>query len=62
MKKVYAVQDQDGHWYAIPDELKDDFFREEENGKEDDYTYFEDKYSRYRTGGDLNLVQLYAEI
>jgi len=62
MKKVYAVQDEEGHWYVIPFQLKDDFFKDEETGKEDDFAYFEDKYGQYRTGGDLNNVQLYAEI
>lgn len=62
MKKVYAVQDQDSHWYVIPAELKDDFFKDEENGEEDEWSSFTEKYSQYMTGGDLNNVQLYAEI
>jgi hypothetical protein len=62
MKKVFAVQDESGHWYIIPFEFKDEFFRDEEMEKEGDFSYFEDKYSRYMTGGDLNLIQLYAEI
>lgn len=62
MKKVYAVTDQDGHWYVIPFEMKDDFFKEEENGHIDEYESFIEKYSDYRTGGDLNLIQLYADI
>ena len=62
MEKVYAVQDQDCHWYVIPYELKDDFFKDEENGHVDEYESFNEKYSQYMTGGDLNLVQLYADI
>lgn len=62
MKKVYAVQDQDCHWYVIPAELKDDFFKDEENGEEDEWSSFIEKYSQYMTGGDLNNIQLYAEI
>lgn len=62
MKKVYVVQDQDSHWYVVPAELKDDFFKDEENGATDEWQYFIEKYSQYMTGGDLNNVQLYAEI
>lgn len=62
MKKVYAVQDNDCHWYVIPFELKDQFFQDEENGEADEWESFNEKYSQYMTGGDLNNVQLYAEI
>lgn len=62
MKKVYAVQDNDGHWYVIPFQLKEDFFMELEKGEDDERDNFELNYSHFRTGGDLNLIQLYAEI
>ena len=62
MERVIAVQDNDFHWYVIPYFLKEDFFRELEEGEEDEYDMFIAKYSQYMTGGDLNLVQLYAEI
>jgi hypothetical protein len=62
MKKVYAVKDDSGHWYVIPIELKDLFFAELENGEQDDWEHFEEMFSEFRTGGDLNLVELYAEI
>lgn len=62
LRKVYPVEDGDGHWYVIPFELKDEFFKDEENGVEDEYEAFIEKYSQYKTGGDLNLIQLYAEI
>jgi len=60
MEKVYAVQDESGHWYVIPLETKDKFFNLLE--KEEDEDEFIEKFSRYMTGGDLNLVQLYAEL
>lgn len=62
MKRVYAVQDQDSHWYIIPYEMKDQFFEDEENGSRDEYEYFCEKYSQYMTGGDLNNIELYANI
>ncbi len=69
MKKVYAVQDNDCHWYVIPFELKDEFFELESkiNGEneieavEADEKFIE-LFSQYMTGGDLNNTQLYAEI
>ncbi|NET30693.1 MAG: hypothetical protein F6K19_01650 [Cyanothece sp. SIO1E1] len=58
--KVVATKDESGHWYVIPKELDEEFeelaFDEE---KEDEFI---DKFSKYSTGGDLNLVQLYANI
>ena len=63
MKKVIAKQDGDCHWYVFPAEMLDDFNKLEELGDSiDDYSEFEDKFSVYRTGGDLNIIQLYAEI
>jgi len=62
MQKVKAVKDQDGHWYVIPDIEFATFLEMEENGEADEWNSFNDRFSAYRTGGDLNLVQLYAEI
>ena len=62
MKKVYAVQDGDGHWYVIPREMANEFNNDLENGHVNEYEFFSEKYSQYMTGGDLNNVQLYAEI
>lgn len=53
--KVKAVRDQAGHWYIIPNELVEDFYKD----NEDELDNFDDKYYKYRTGGDLNLIQLY---
>ena len=64
LKKVKAVTDYDGHWYVIPNELVDQFLKDLENEDEDyiDSGEFDNKYFHYRTGGDLNLVQLYADV
>ena len=62
MQKVKAVQDDSGHWYVIPDELYDEFIKDLENEQMADSGEFDEIYGMYRTGGDLNLVQLYAEI
>lgn len=62
MRKVYAVQDDDCHWYVIPFEMKDEFQSDLEGLSDENIYEWEDKYSQYMTGGDLNLIQLYAEI
>lgn len=61
--KVVAVQDDSGHWYVIPSE-KLDMFNElmESTSEEDDFESFDLEFGKYMTGGDLNLIQLYAEI
>lgn len=52
-----VVQDEDGHWYVIPYKMKDEFdFLLESN--EDDFI---EVFDSYRTGGDLNLVELYGK-
>lgn len=70
MKAVKALQDDSGHWYLIPIELEEEFdtLLEElcsEDNDFDDYDNlsekFDSSFSQYRTGGDLNLVQLYIE-
>lgn len=69
MKQVYAVQDDSGHWYVIQYEMKDTFFAlDEKMGSENEVEFneaeeeFNKLFSQYITGGDLNNVQLYAEI
>lgn len=59
MEKVKALRDDSGHWYLIPNELEESFNTDSENIKFCDSGGFDDKYGKYRTGGDLNLVQLY---
>lgn len=62
MKKVYVVQDDDCHWYVIPFEMKDEFNSDLDGLSDDNIYEWEDKYSQYLTGGDLNNIQLYAEL
>lgn len=59
LQKVIATKDDSGHWYVIPADMSGEFNRLCE---EEDYEEFEKKFGQYRTGGDLNLVQLWAEI
>lgn len=61
LQKVIATQDNDGHWYVIPAGLIQDFHKLLEGG-EDSENEFMDKFNDYLTGGDLNLIQLYAEL
>jgi len=61
MKKVKAVEDESGHWYVLPNELIASFWKDMENHDFVDSGKFDSKYGEYMTGGDLNLVQLYAE-
>lgn len=60
--KVQAVQDDSGHWYVIPNELKDEFNSDSENWEMCDSGEFDTKYGEYMTGGDLNLIQLWANV
>lgn len=62
MKRVYAVQDDECHWYVIPYEMKDEFHSDLDGLSDDNIYEWEDKYEQYRTCGDLNLVELYANI
>jgi hypothetical protein len=61
MKKVKAIQDDSGHWYLIPNELLQDFLKDEQDEDFVDSGGFDDKYSKYRTNGDLNNIQLYID-
>ena len=54
--KVKAVQDNEGHWYVIPNKLEADFDEALESRQIEDGAFEE-----YRTNGDLNNIQLYAE-
>lgn len=58
-QKVKAVQDDSCHWYVIPSELEEEFNQDSEDEDLVDSGDFDEKYGEYRTGGDLNLVQLY---
>jgi len=62
MEKVKVVKDQSGHWFVIPNELHEEFIKDEQNENMIDSGKFDDKYGKYRTSGDLNLIQLYSEV
>lgn len=63
LKKVSVVQDESYHWYIIPKEKETKFYQMiSETTDDDDYEEFEKEFEEYRTGGDLNTIQLYAEI
>ena len=69
MKKAYAVEDSDGHWYVIPFEMKEQFFELDEKIGNENWSEsqnadeeFNKLFSQYKTGGDLNLIELYADI
>lgn len=59
-EKVYVSQDESGHWYVIPYDLKEEF---DKDLFDDDMVYngdFDEKYAEYRTNGDINNIQLYV--
>ncbi len=63
MIKVKAVQDDNSHWYLVPNEKVDEFYELLDlANKEDDYEEFDDQFAEYMTGGDINNEQLYIEV
>lgn len=62
MEKVKVIKDESGHWYVIPNNLVNEFRRDEQDEDFVDSGKFDEKYGKYMTGGDLNLIQLYADI
>jgi len=62
LKKVKALQDDSSHWYVVPDELALEFGEDAYNEDIIDSGEFNRKWGRYRTGGDLNLIQLWAKL
>lgn len=63
LQKVTVAQDISSHWYVVPTEKIKEFYKDEEKGEEtDDWDEFEKKWGMYRTGGDINNIQLYAEL
>lgn len=70
MIRVYPVQDNDGHWYILPHYKAETFLNyleklssisEEDEEYWDILEFFEINFNQYATGGDLNLIPLYAE-
>lgn len=63
LQRVAAIQDEDCNWYVIPAWMVNEFCMLQELGEEqDDYEEFEKTFGKYRTGGDLNLIQLYGDL
>ena len=62
IQKVKVIKDESGHWYVLPNDLVNEFRKDAQNSNFVDCGDFDDKYGKYRTGGDPNLVQLYAII
>lgn len=61
MKKVKALE-VDGDWYIIPNEMYNQFNEDCEDEDLAESGEFDNKWGGYRTGGDLNLIQLWAEV
>lgn len=61
LKPIKAVEVQ-GDWYVVPlDEFEDFLF----DSKDDELLEsgdFDNIWGKYQTGGDLNLIQLWAEM
>ena len=62
IEKVKAVQDNESHWYIIPNYLLEEFESDLLNEELEESGEFGEKYDQYRTHGDLNTIQLYVEI
>ena len=62
IEKVKAVQDNDSHWYILPNYLLEEFESDLLNEELQESGEFGEKYEQYKTNGDLNNIQLYAEI
>ena len=60
LQKVKVVQDESCHWYVIPENIYSEFCKDVQDESMIDSGLFDDKYDQYRTGGDLNNIQLYA--
>ena len=59
MKAVKAIE-LDSDWFIIPNEMYEEFIEDSNNEDMCESGGFDDKWYEYKTGGDLNLVQLYT--
>ena len=62
MIPVTPMESGEGDWYIIPNILVDQFLSDKYNEDMCDSGEFDNKYGQYMTGGDLNNIQLYADI
>jgi len=51
MEKYINITDDDGHWYYLPKSMKAEFMKMLEEGEQDEWGAFMDKFNQYRTGG-----------
>ena len=58
---VKVIKDNDGHWYIIPNHLLDEFNEDLNNEYLVDSGEFDNEWGEYRTGGNLNNIQLYIK-
>jgi hypothetical protein len=58
--QIKAVKDESGHWYVIPLEREEEFYNDHDDVELIYSGQFDNKWGTYRTGGDLNNIQLYA--
>ena len=54
-----TAMENDGDWFIIPSHLYKEFYEDSWNEELIESGGFDDKWWKYKTGGDLNLVQLY---
>lgn len=71
LRPVMALQDESSHWYVIPAEMHDEWYRLNaimDDGEEGQVAFekaedrFIELFSQYMTGGGLNNIQLYANL
>lgn len=62
LQKAKVITDESSHWYVIPNDLLQEFRQDESNEDMIDSGQFDEKWGKYRTGGDLNCIQLWAEL
>jgi len=59
--RVSVESDDDGHWYVIPHSKVEQFQKMLSEGEEDEWSEFEENFGEYRTGGDINNIELYVK-
>lgn len=60
LETAKVVQDESGHWYVIPSKCLDDFDEDLSHQDFIDSGQFGRKWDHYRTDGDINNKQLWA--
>lgn len=58
---VIAIEDGDGHWHIIPKHAAQAFDTDLQDEKLVESGEFDNRWGKYRTGGDLNLTQLFIK-